>query len=164
LPLNKLVNVNKLQRLKVEIEQDLMREPTFEELREFIDSPELIADLQHLHTIIRLDAPRTEQGEASLHEVVFGASSSINEDLTNFETEFKLVIKNFPKREQDIICMYYGVGYDKCFTLREIGEELSLTRERIRQIKEGIIDKIRKRRDGKKLIVYFSQNMYNEDN
>ena len=65
-----------------------------------------------------------------------------------------MAIKNFPKREKKILCMYYGINYPRTYNLREIGLELDLTRERIRQIKDQSINKLREKPEGKRLIEY----------
>jgi len=128
-----------------------MREPSLQELEDEIDDPDLQEDIHHLHTIIRLDVPRTEMGEADLHEVLSKSEENLEKRIQAFTEEFLEVIRNFPEREQTIICMYYGIGYERTYNLREIGTEMDLTRERIRQIKEHTIEKIKKKPEGRKL-------------
>jgi len=154
LPLNKLINVSKIAQIKNELEQELLREPTITEIENAIDDPALYEDINHLHTIIRLDIPRTETGEADLHEVLSKNEENIEKKISLFTEDFLEVIRNFPKREKKIICMYYGIGYPRTYNLREIGDKLDLTRERIRQIKEQTIEKIKKKPEGKKLMEY----------
>lgn len=148
------MNVSKISRIKRELEQELLREPSLRELEESIDDPVLRQDVHHLHTIIRLDVPRTDTGDADLHEVLEKKENNLEERMEAFTLEFLDVIKNFPKREQKIICMYHGIGYPRTYNLREIGSELGLTRERIRQIKEQTLEKIKKKPEGKKLVEY----------
>lgn len=154
MPLNKLVNVNKINTIKNTLEHELMREPTTEEIKERVESEDLVYDPQTLYPIIRLDVPRTETGNVDLHEVLY--SEDVDEEALSleFKTDLEDIIKEFPKREQTIIFMYYGIGYPRPHTLREIGSELNLTRERIRQIKEHVLIKIKRKSDGKKLLEY----------
>jgi len=70
LPLNKLMRVTKIAKLKNELASELLREPTQNEILERLDDPGLREDIQYLHTIIRLDIPRTEDGDANLHGVL----------------------------------------------------------------------------------------------
>lgn len=149
-----MINVSKISKIKEELEQELLREPTLDELEEYIDDPSLKDDVHHLHTIIRLDIPRTEIGEADLHEVLARNDDNLEERLANFREEFLDIIRNFPEREKKILCMYYGIGYTRTYNLREIGTKLDLTRERIRQIKEQSLKKLREKPEGKRLMEY----------
>jgi len=149
------VNVNKIAKVREKLRQELLREPTKSEIADELDDPSLIDDIEHLHTIIRLDVPRTETGEATLHEVLErNDEQSFEDKFENFEDDLMLILHKFPPREKKILCMYYGIGYKRTYNLREIGAELDLTRERIRQIKEGTIDKLKKRPEGKLLLDY----------
>lgn len=148
------MNVSKIAQIKDELEQELLREPSLQEIEEAIDDPALKEDVHHLHTIIRLDLPRTEAGDATLHEVLARNEDDLEKRMGEFKRDFLEIIEHFPEREQEIICMYHGIGYDRTYNLREIGTKLDLTRERIRQIKEQTIEKIKKKPEGKKLIEY----------
>lgn len=155
MPLNKLVNVSKINQIKNDLQQDLSREPTVNEIKAELDDPSSIEDLQHLHSMIRLDVPRTESGDQDLHGVLFKEEKMGPEEFSEkFERDLNDIIKGFPEREKKIIRMYYGIGNVRSYTLQEIGDVLDLTRERIRQIKEQILDKIRNKTSGKKLLDY----------
>ena len=132
-----------------------MRKPTKEEIKAELDDPTLLDDMQYLHSMIRLDIPRTESGDANLHEVLPKEKNIDPEEFSRkFKRDLEEVIKTFPNREKKIIRMYYGIGLMRSYNLREIGDDLGLTRERIRQIKEQVLSKIRKKSDGKKLLDY----------
>lgn len=153
LPLNKLINVNKIQKVKEQLQQELYREPTREEILEYLDDPTLKEDVDHLHTIMRLDLPRTENGEGTLHEIIGeDLELSHEEKFKYLEEELSDIMANFPEREKRILFLYYGIGYDRTYNLREIGVLLSLTRERIRQIKEQTLNKLRNKPEGKALL------------
>lgn len=149
------MNVNKIAKVREQLKQEFLREPTRQEIAESLDDPSLIEDIEHLHTIIRLDIPRTETGDATLHEVLErNDEMSFEDKFEDFEEDLMLILEKFPKREQKILCMYYGIGYKRTYNLREIGAELDLTRERIRQIKEVTLEKLKKRPEGKLLLDY----------
>jgi RNA polymerase primary sigma factor len=132
-----------------------MRPPTLQEIEEELDDPNIINDLQHMHFMISLDEPRTDNNE-TLHSVIFEPEHDLEIILDNFQTDIKELIRTFPKREQDILLMYYGIGHVRDYTLHEIGVDLGLTRERIRQIKEYVIRKLKEKRDTKILKQYRS--------
>lgn len=156
--MNKRININKIYKQRETLQQELNREPTREELIELLDDPALKEDVDHLHTIIRLDASRTEDGEATLHEVLEDDSGPSREErFKHFEAELKTIMYGFPEREKQILFLYYGIGTEnnRAYNLREIGEKLDLTRERIRQIKEHTLEKIKNRPEGQDLLDYF---------
>lgn len=130
-----------------------MREPTRAEIEEELEDPSILEDMKHLHYMISLDKPRTDNNE-DLHSVISKTEQDLQKLLEDFRTELKDLIKTFPDREQKILLMYYGVDYSRAYTLNEIGEELDLTRERIRQIKEHVLDKLREKHDTVKLKDY----------
>lgn len=147
--------MNKIAKIREELRQELLREPTKDEIIEALDDPSLIGDIDHLHTIVRLDIARTESGEANLHDVLERDEElSFEEKFEDFESDLISILDKFPVREKKILCMYYGIGYPRTYNLREIGLELNLTRERIRQIKEGTIEKLQRRPEGKLLLDY----------
>ena len=73
-----------------------------------------------------------------------------------FLEELTELIKDFPEREKDIIYMYYGINQEYPYTLTEIGEKIGLTRERIRQIKEKTLHKIKKKEKSKDLLEFIN--------
>lgn len=149
LPLNKILNVNKIINCRKELAQDLLRDPTINELEEELKRrglEDMIGDAKNIYTMVSLDQPRTENDE-TLHSVIYDDSDDLELILDNFEYDVQDLIKTFPKREQEIFLMYYGVGYIRSYTLKEIGIDLGLTRERIRQIKKHVIEKLREKKD-----------------
>ena len=146
--------MNKITKAKNKLSQELMRDPTLDELREELDDPTILDDLKHLHFMISLDKPRTENDE-TLHSVIHDPEKDLKKVLENFREELKQQIKTFPEREQEILLMYYGIGHIRPYTLNEIGVDLGLTRERIRQIKEHALDKLREKHGSEKLREYY---------
>lgn len=154
LPLNKITNVTKIGKAQDILRETLNREPSEEEISTYLDDPNVLKDLQYNYTIIGLDTPFTNDGK-DLNNVIPDEDA---EDPKHYEEEFQKeledIIKDFPEREKIIIRMYYGIGYLRAFTLKEIGKEFNLTRERIRQIKEKVIKKLRIRHRKEKLRLY----------
>ena len=136
--------MNKINKIKKELKQELFRDPTREELIDRIEDPSLLTDIDHLYTIIRLDLPRTADGSADLHDIIEKPKEPSHEEkFSDFPEELQSVLGVFTDREQLIIKMYYGIGYQRTFNLREIGDKLNLTRERVRQIKAETLNKIK---------------------
>jgi len=148
------MRVTKLAKARALLEGELLRTPTHEELATFLgEDSALKEDIQYLHTIIRLDIPRTDGGDATLHEVLF-EEESFDDKIKDFSFEFLYLAQGLPERTLKIICMYYGIGLPRTYNLREIGEDLSLTRERVRQIKEEALKKIKGHPEGSILFDY----------
>jgi RNA polymerase primary sigma factor len=147
LPLNQVGSLNKINKALNRFEQQHERKPSAEELSKEIDMPvEKVADTMKVsgrHTSI--DAPFVEGEDNSLLDVIVNEDSPkadrelINESLA---TEIDRSLATLSERESDIIKMFFGIGYQE-MTLEEIGDKFNLTRERVRQIKEKAIRRLR---------------------
>ena len=148
LPLNQVGSMNKINKALQRFEQDHERRPSAEELAEVLDIPvEKIADaLKMSGRHISVDAPFVEGEDNCLIDVMVNEDSPnadrglINESL---KTEIGRALSTLSPREADILRKFFGIGVPEK-TLEEIGEELNLTRERVRQIKEKAIEHLRK--------------------
>ncbi len=148
LPLNQVGSMNKITKAFQRFEQEHERKPSAEELAEVLDIPvEKIADtLKMSGRHVSVDAPFVEGEDNCLIDVM------VNEDSPNadrglitesLKTEIDRALSTLTPREADILRKFFGIGMpDK--TLEEIGEDLNLTRERVRQIKEKAIEKLKK--------------------
>ena len=148
LPLNQVGSLNKINKAFSKFEQENERRPSPEELAEVLDIPvDKIADTMKVSgRHISVDAPFVEGEDNSLLDVMINDDSPnadrvlINESLSK---EFERVLAfTLSDRERDIVKKFFGIGVTE-MTLEEIGDEFGLTRERVRQIKEKAIRKLR---------------------
>lgn len=148
LPLNQVGSLNKINKAFSKFEQENERRPSPEELAEQLDIPvDKITDTMKVSgRHISVDAPFVEGEDNSLLDVMINDDSPnadrvlINESLTK-EIE-RVLIHTLSERERDIVKKFFGIGVPE-MTLEEIGDEFGLTRERVRQIKEKAIRKLR---------------------
>ena len=158
LPLNQVGSLNKINKALGKFEQENERQPSTDELAEMIDIPkDKIADtLRVSGRHVSVDAPFVEGEDNSLLDVLPNDDSpSADRGLTNesLSTEIERALQILTPREREIIKSFFGIGCQE-MTLEEIGERLDLTRERVRQIKEKAIRKLKKPSASKLLKTY----------
>ncbi len=160
LPLNKIGSINRLNKAFAELEQRYEREPTIEELATFLEiKPSEIKDTLRNNTRpLSVDAPLSEDEDSNnlldvldKNDIPRPDSRLINESLVH---EFERALSTLSYREAAIIKMYYGIAGFPQMTLEEIGEQLELTRERVRQIKEKAIRRLKHSSRSKLLKAY----------
>ena len=158
LPLNQVGSLNKINKAFARFEQEHERTPSAEELANELELPkEKVTDtLRVAGRHISVDAPFADGEDNSLLDVLVNADSPnadrglINESLA---TEVDRALEILTERERDIIRYFFGIGCSE-MTLEEIGEKFDLTRERVRQIKEKAIRKLRQSSRSKLLKSY----------
>lgn len=158
LPLNQVGSLNKINKAFSRFEQENERRPSPEELADSLDLPaEKVADtLRVSGRHISVDAPFVEGEDNSLLDVFVNDDSPIadrtliNESLS---TEVERALSTLTERERDIIKLFFGINTQE-MTLEEIGEKFGLTRERVRQIKEKAIRRLRHSSRSKLLKTY----------
>lgn len=158
LPLNQVGSLNKINKAFSRFEQQNERKPSAEELADELDIPvEKIAEtLKMSGRHVSVDAPFVEGEDNSLIDVMVNEDSPnadrrlINESLSK---EIDRALATLTERESDIIRKFFGLGVPE-MTLEEIGEEFGLTRERVRQIKEKAIRRLRNNSRSKLLKTY----------
>jgi RNA polymerase primary sigma factor len=149
LPLNKVGSLNKINRAFSELEQEFEREPTPEELAELLDIPseEVETTLGVAARHVSMDAPFAEGEDNSLLDVLENNSSPDTdaglEYLESLRTEIERSLSTLTDRQNDVIKLYFGIGIEHPMSLEDIGDKFGLTRERVRQIKDKAINKLR---------------------
>lgn len=148
LPLNKIGSINKIKKASNLLEQKLQRKPTALELAEHLDVSitEIKIATKNSRRHISMDAPLQQDEDNNMYDVLSN-NEIINPDTKllndSLRLEINRVISNLSARECNIIKLYYGLDSKNPMTLEEIAEEFDLTRERVRQIKEKAIRKLR---------------------
>ena len=147
LPLNQVGSLNKINKALSQFEQQFERQPSPDELADMLEIPrEKIADtLRVSGRHVSVDAPFVDGEDNSLLDVLVNNDSPnadkglVNESLN---TEIERALSTLTERERDIVKYFFGIGCQE-MTLEEIGEKFGLTRERVRQIKEKAIRRLR---------------------
>lgn len=148
LPLNKIGSLNKIKKTVASLEQDLERPVSTFEIAEALDMTEaeivvtMIASNVHVST----DATFAGKDDLSLMDVIYNPNDPKPDDglmASSLSLEISRVLQTLTERESDVIILFYGIGLNHSYTLEEIGEKYDLTRERVRQIKEKALRRLR---------------------
>ncbi|MBC8214191.1 MAG: sigma-70 family RNA polymerase sigma factor [Candidatus Marinimicrobia bacterium] len=159
LPLNRVGTISKINKASERLEQEFERSPRDDELaRQLEMGAHEVADAQRIsrrhHS---LDTPFSEDDTNGLLDVIADTKQE-NPDkglmMDSLQEEVAAALETLKDRERDVIKMYFGIEREYALTLNEIGEEFTLTRERVRQIKEKAIRRLRHRSRSKKLRAY----------
>ncbi len=149
LPLNKVGLTNRISKAYSQLEQEFEREPTPEELAFLldIDPDEVAATLGVAARHVGMDQPLFDGEEGTLIDVLINqnAVSTDNNLAVNasLQTEIERSLSTLTDRQKEVICYFFGLGIDHPLSLEDIGERFNLTRERVRQIKDKAITKLR---------------------
>ena len=149
LPLNKVGLTNRISKAYSQLEQEFEREPTPEELAFLldIDPDEVAATLGVAARHVSMDQPLFDGEEGTLIDVLINqnAVSTDNNLAVNasLQTEIERSLSTLTDRQKEVICYFFGLGIDHPLSLEDIGERFNLTRERVRQIKDKAITKLR---------------------
>lgn len=160
LPLNKVGLTNRIQKAYSLLEQQYEREPSAEELAEVLDMDieEVTATLGINSRHVSMDSPLSEGEENTLIDVLENPNAEKTDgelDHTeSLKTEIDRSLKTLTDRQKEVICYFFGIGVDHPMSLEDIGEKFSLTRERVRQIKDKAITKLRANNRCKTLRTY----------
>jgi RNA polymerase primary sigma factor len=161
LPLNQTGTVNKINRALSKFEQEHERRPNVDELSEVIDLPmEKIGEAINANTYhVSVDAPFAEGDDNSLLDVIINENSPMA-DLQlvreSLQAEIKTALLSLNERERNVVEAFFGINQPE-LTLEEIGDKYGLTRERVRQIKEKAIRRLRNSTKNKMLKAYLGQ-------
>ena len=143
LPLNIIMEMTKLNRVKKELEQEVGRPLTSQEILELTDDEDITKAIKYNYGIIDLHEPRTDDEKDLNHILMDNDAVDIQLELEDIKDELEFILNDFSERERDILIMYFGIEKMRPYTLKEIGVDKGLTRERIRQIKEKTIEKLK---------------------
>ncbi len=149
LPLNKIGSLNKINRTYASLEQQNEREPAISEIAELLEIPEeeVKESLRHSGRHVSMDAPLVQDEENTLYDVLRPDEDNENPEkeliLESLRTEIDRAISTLTPREADVVRLYFGLNSKHPMTLEEIGERFDLTRERVRQIKEKAIRRLK---------------------
>ncbi|MCA4895098.1 MAG: RNA polymerase sigma factor RpoD/SigA [Cytophagales bacterium] len=148
LPLNRVGSLNKISKTFSELEQKFEREPSPEELAEVLQvtTAEVVDTMKISGRHVSMDAPFVQGEENSLLDVLENDSEEKPDSglmTDSLRREVQRALSTLTQRESDVITLYFGLNGEHALTLEEIGEKFSLTRERVRQIKEKAIRRLR---------------------
>ena len=148
LPLNKIGSINKIKKAFSHLEQTHQRPPSAEEIATELELTvnEVKQSLKNSGRHVSMDAPFKEGEDSNLYDVLRSGESP-NPDkqlmMQSLNTEINRALDTLSPREADVVKLYYGIGDQHSMTLEEIGQVFDLTRERVRQIREKAIRKLK---------------------
>ena len=148
LPLNKIGSINKINKAYAQLEQELERPPTPAEVAVVVDltEDEVKQSMKNSGRHVSMDAPLVEGEDSNMYNVI-GSEDSPNPDeglmVDSLRQEIERSLATRTPREGEVIRAYFGLNGEHAMTLEEIGEEFDLTRERVRQIKEKAIRRLK---------------------
>jgi RNA polymerase primary sigma factor len=148
LPLNKIGSINKINKAYAKLEQQHEREPDSLEIAEMLDIPEseVKESIRNSGRHISMDAPLIQDEENTLYDVLRSDETNTPEKelmVESLRKEIDRAISTLTPREADVVRLYFGLNSKHPMTLEEIGEKFDLTRERVRQIKEKAIRRLK---------------------
>ncbi len=159
LPLNRVGTISKINKASAKLEQEFERAPRADELAHQLEMK--ITEINDAQRIARrhhsLDTPFSDDEKNSLLDVINDTNIDDPDKelhMSSLEKEVRNSLDSLKDREKDVIKMYFGIDREYALTLNEIGEEFGLTRERVRQIKEKAIRRLRHKSRSKKLRSY----------
>ena len=149
LPLNKVGLSNKISRAFSMLEQEFEREPTVDELAEMLDigHEEIETTLGVAARHVSMDAPFAETEENSLLDVLENPNAEAADAILmhgdSLRCEIGRSLGTLSDRQRDVLVLFYGIGVENPMSLEDIGDKFALTRERVRQIKDKAITRLR---------------------
>ncbi|WP_336518097.1 RNA polymerase sigma factor RpoD/SigA [Pollutibacter soli] len=160
LPLNKVGLANRINKAYQQLEQEFEREPSVEELADILDLEieEISATLSMGSRHVSMDSPLSDGEESTLVDVMENPNSeAADEELDHNQSmkqEIERSLNTLTERQQEVLRFFFGIGVDHPMSLEDIGERFSLTRERVRQIKDKAITRLRNTSRSKHLRSY----------
>lgn len=148
LPMNQVGAISKVKKMATILEQDLQRKPSVSELAEAVDMTEdkVEALLRYNTRYISTDAPIDDDGDANFLDVFVEDDAKQTDNDVERESESKAIrqsLDQLGERERQIICMYFGLGKPREYSLEEIAAQLGLSRERVRNIRDKVLKQMK---------------------
>jgi RNA polymerase primary sigma factor len=149
LPLNKVGLTSRIQKAFSQLEQEFEREPSAEELADLLNMEieEVTSSLGINARHVSMDTPLSEGEEGTLLDLLENPNAektdAVVEHTQSLRIEIDRSLQTLTERQKEVICYFFGIGVDHPMSLEDIGEKFNLTRERVRQIKDKAITKLR---------------------
>jgi RNA polymerase primary sigma factor len=148
LPLNKIGSINKINKAFAQLEQRYEREPNAEEIAQMLEisENEVKESMKNSGRHVSMDAPLIQDEDNTMYDVLKGEENTTPENGLLYESlqcEIDRAVSTLTQREADVVRLYFGLNGSHPMTLEEIGEKFDLTRERVRQIKEKAIRRLK---------------------
>lgn len=149
LPLNKVGLTNRISRAYSHLEQEYERAPTVEELATYleVDIDEVAATMSMASRHVSMDSPLGDSEESTLIDVLVNGNAESADKQITFNDSLHLEIQRsltlLTPRQKEVICYFYGIGVDQPVSLEDLGIKYGLTRERVRQIKDKALEKLK---------------------
>jgi len=148
LPLNKIGSINKINKAYAHLEQELEREPKAQEIAKYLEISvnEVKESMKNNGRHVSMDAPLLSDEETNMYDILKNDEGVTPETELLYDSlrkEIDRAVSTLTPREADVVRLYFGLGGSHPMTLEEIGEKFDLTRERVRQIKEKAIRRLK---------------------
>jgi len=149
LPLNKVGLTNRISRAYSQLEQEFERTPTTEELADVLDmeTEEISATMSVAARHVSMDSPLSDGEESTLIDVLVNGNADSADRQIMFNDSLRLEIQRsltlLTPRQKEVICYFYGIDVDEPLSLEDLGVKYGLTRERVRQIKDKALKKLK---------------------
>jgi len=156
-PLNRVATIHKVGKARAMLEQKYRRLPNDKEIADElqITEAEVTSTLKISNRHASLDAPIKDENGGSLFDIIRSDDQEDTDQKAIEESvgrEIEKVLDTLTEREQNVVRMYFGIGEETSYTLEEIGQQLQITRERVRQIKDAALRKLRRSGKAQKLM------------
>ena len=148
LPLNKIGSINKINKAYAQLEQKYEREPNADEIAHLLEisENEVKESMKNSGRHVSMDAPLVQDEDNTMYDVLRSEENTTPDTGLLYESlrrEIERAVSTLTQREADVIRLYFGLNGSHPMTLEEIGEKFDLTRERVRQIKEKAIRRLK---------------------
>ena len=160
LPLNKVGLTNRISKAYQQLEQEFEREPTTEELADLlqIETEEVASAMNVATRHLSMDSPIFEGEENTLADILENPNAEkadyYIDHYESLKTEVERSLETLSQRQKEVVCYFFGIGQEDALSLEDIGHKFNLTRERVRQIKDKAITRLKSASRCKLLRVY----------